>query len=367
MYLVITAAVVVTLFVAELIYSRLSGKRLYGLGDTLTNISATAFEQIFVVLVAVPVYALYQSVYRFRVSEGMPRWLGLIVAVLFVDLAFYWWHRISHRVSVLWSGHAIHHSSEEFNVSVAIRASGWALFTQRLFHLPLALAGVPVEAVIFADAASNIFTLFVHNRVVGKLGPLERILITPSHHRVHHARNPEYLDKNYGGVFIFWDQLFGTYAEEQSPPVYGLVHPYLSLNAAWGRFHVFADIAARARRCRGWKQKLLAPFRPPDWHPPDAPLADESLVQPIRLIAKAHGAAFGYALAQQIVLFLLTAAFIAAATRLSLELRILGALWLWGSIAVVGGLLDGRRWAGWAEGARWCLAGGALFLFLLRG
>jgi sterol desaturase/sphingolipid hydroxylase (fatty acid hydroxylase superfamily) len=354
--LVLAAAIALTLFVAELVYARRKRLRLYGLGDTLTNISATAFEQIFIVFAVAPAYALYAAVYRFRLIDRMPAALALAVAFVGVDFGFYVWHRLSHRISIMWFGHAVHHSSEEFNVSVAIRASGWSILTQRFFYLPMAAVGVPVEALVVADGLSNIYTLFVHNRVVGKLGVLERFLVTPSHHRVHHARNPEYLDKNFGATFIVWDRLFGTFATEEGPPVFGLRHPLQTHNVVWARFHILFEIADRMRRANGIRAKLSAPFRPPEWDPagthdtksaatPSQPLA---IAAPRRVLV--------YGIVQHVVLFALVAVFIAKAPGMGTAWRVLVGLGLWGSLAVVGAWLDARRWAGIAEVARWSVA-----------
>jgi sterol desaturase/sphingolipid hydroxylase (fatty acid hydroxylase superfamily) len=155
-YLLIGTVAVIVLMTAELAYGRLHRLRLYDLGDTLTNLTGIGFEHVFMVLAAVPAYAIYAAAYERRLWDAPPRWLAAILALLLVDLGFYAWHRLSHRVAILWFGHAVHHSSEEFNVSVAIRASGWALFTQRFFFLPMAFLGVPVELVVLADGFSNL-------------------------------------------------------------------------------------------------------------------------------------------------------------------------------------------------------------------
>jgi alkylglycerol monooxygenase len=364
-FLLIGTIAVVLLMIAELVHARIRGKRLYVLGDTLTNVAGIGFEHVFMVLVSAPVYVIYATVYRHRLWASPPTLIAGALAVLLVDLGFYFWHRMSHRVALFWFGHAVHHSSEEFNVSVAIRASGWALFTQRFFFLPLAFLGVPVELVVLADGFSNLYTLWVHTRAVGKLGVLERVLITPSHHRVHHARNPEYLDKNFGAIFIVWDRLFGTYAEETTavPPVFGLRHPFESHNIAWARFFFLFEIAGRVRRARGLTDKLLAPFRPPEWDPDgNHDVASAAVAkQPTKITAT--GLAKSYALFQHVVVSACIVVFVIRGDSIGVPARILIALWLWASLGVIGALLDARAWAIKAEALRWVVAlAGALAL-----
>lgn len=365
---------VVTLFVGafavagEVLYARLRGRRLYGLSDTFTNLSAAAFEHVFTVLVAVPVYELYAAVYRHRVVDGLRFAIAFPLALVLTDFGFYVWHRVSHRSSILWFGHAVHHSSEEFNFSVAARSSGWARLTQRFFYLPMALAGIPVGTMILADAVTTLYALFLHNRFVPKLGVLEKILVTPSHHRVHHARNPEYLDKNFAAMFIFWDHLFGTYAEETVPPVYGLTKPLETHNVVWARFHVLFEIGDRVRRSRGFFAKLLAPFRPPEWDPErafdlEAPVAPQRALEP-----RASRLVKAYAFAQHVLLFAAIFGFTFAADRLPIAARLAVAVWLCASLGIVGALLDARRWAVRAELVRWAgaAAGAALMLAVSR-
>jgi sterol desaturase/sphingolipid hydroxylase (fatty acid hydroxylase superfamily) len=352
MILFVTIAAGALAILAELVYARLSGRRLYRLGDTVTNLSAAAFEHVFTVLVAAPVYAMYVAAFRYRLVGPLPFWAALPLGLVLMDLGFYTWHRASHRVMILWFGHAIHHSSEEFNFSVAARSSGWAKLTQRLFYLPMAFAGIPVEVVVLADAMTTLYAMLLHNRFVPKLGVFEKLIVTPSHHRVHHARNPEYLDKNFAAMFIFWDYLFGTYKEETALPIYGLTKPLLTHNVGWARFHVLFEIADRMRRARTVRDKLLAPFLPPSWDP-DGDHVTGAPTPQVALEPAVGGAARAYALAQHVVLFLAIVGFTFVAPDVALLTRLAIASWLCASLAIVGALLDGRRWAIRAEAARW--------------
>jgi sterol desaturase/sphingolipid hydroxylase (fatty acid hydroxylase superfamily) len=192
------------------------------------------------------------------------------IAFMALDFSGYWTHRIAHQVNFFWNKHAIHHSSEDFNLACALRQSISSfvnLFT--IFLLPAALFGVPTE-VIAVIAPLHLFAQFwYHTQHIGKMGFLENIIVTPSHHRVHHAINPEYLDKNHGQIFIFWDKLFGTFQEElpESPPVYGITRPASTWNPIKINFQHLWLLIKDAWRAQHWWDKLRIWFMPTGWRP----------------------------------------------------------------------------------------------------
>lgn len=195
-----------------------------------------------------------------------------IIAFIALDFAGYWVHRIDHEYNLFWNAHIIHHSSEEFNLACALRQSisvFFRLFT--IFLLPAALLGVPAQ-VIAVVAPLHLFAQFwYHTRHIGKMGFLEHILVTPSHHRVHHAINPEYLDKNYAQIFIVWDKLFGTFQEEKAevPPVYGITRPARTWNPIRINFQHLWLLVKDAWRTKRWEDKLKIWFMPTGWRPAD--------------------------------------------------------------------------------------------------
>lgn len=156
--------------------------------------------------------------------------LTWVVAFVLADLAFYGWHRWSHRMNIGWAAHVVHHQREDFNLAVALRQSGSNALTSLPFYGPLAIVGIPLSVTFVCIAASVMYQFFLHTELIRTLGPLEWVLNTPSHHRVHHARNPGYLDRNYGGTFIVWDRLFGSFARESEPCEYGSVHRFVSVD-----------------------------------------------------------------------------------------------------------------------------------------
>jgi hypothetical protein len=174
-------------------------------------------------------------------------------------------------VALFWAAHVVHHQSEEYNLSTALRqtSSGW--IAGWIFYLPMALAGFPPLVFAVVALIDLLYQYWVHTQQIGKLGWFDRWFCAPSNHRVHHAVNEQYLDKNYGGIFIIWDRLFGSYAEEDDavPCVYGTRGPLRSWNPLWANLHNYADMARDSWRAADWGDKVRVWFKPPGWRPPD--------------------------------------------------------------------------------------------------
>jgi sterol desaturase/sphingolipid hydroxylase (fatty acid hydroxylase superfamily) len=255
----------------ELWAARRRGRSVYNLQDSLANlgsgIGAEAIEPLFLPL-TVGVYTLVYDRLHVTTLPFGSAWVWTI-GFLAVDLQYYWFHRVSHRVNLLWASHAVHHQSEEYNLSVALRQSWFAPLFSWPFYLPLALAGFPPRMFLVLKTLNTLYQFWIHTRLVGRLGPLEWVLNTPSHHRVHHGINPRYIDKNYAGVLIVWDKLFGTFVPEGDEPVYGVVKPLASFNPLWANVQVWFGLAGQARRTRQLLDKLRVFFAPPEWRPSD--------------------------------------------------------------------------------------------------
>ncbi len=195
-----------------------------------------------------------------------------MVAVLVVlqDFSYYWFHRCSHRVRWFWATHAVHHSSNELNLGASYRF-GWTgqLTSAGFFYVPMIWLGFAPLPVFIAGTLNLLYQFWLHSEWIPKLGPLEYVLNTPSHHRVHHAANPEYLDRNYGGILIVWDRLFGTFAAERDgvPCRYGLVTPLLSNNPFFIAFHEWAALLRDLWRARTWRERLMCLVGPPGARP----------------------------------------------------------------------------------------------------
>ena len=257
----------------EMLYGHLKGKQTYTLMDTLSSLSSGMTNVLKDSLGLVVILVSYPYLkYLLAVQELSSTIWTYIIAFICIDFASYWAHRLNHKVNIFWNQHIIHHSSEEFNLACALRQSiSNVLGFGALFLLPAAVLGVP-EKVIQILAPLHLFAQFwYHTQHIGKLGILEYLIVTPSQHRVHHAINPIYIDKNLAAIFCVWDRLFGTFQEEleDEPPVYGTLKPVNSWNPLWINFQHLWGLVQDAWRTKSWKAKLLIWFKPTGWRPQD--------------------------------------------------------------------------------------------------
>jgi len=223
-------------------------------------------ELLFAGLIAFPVYAF---LYHHRLLDLELNWATGLLTFVGVDFCFYWMHRSSHRIRWFWAAHVVHHSSERMNFSTAMRQNATNIFNGMwLFYVPLALIGFNPVWIGVAYALSLVYQFFIHTTLVGKLpGWVETVLNTPSHHRVHHGRNPGYIDRNYGGTLIVWDRLFGTFVaeDEQAPPDYGITRPIHSRNLLVLWTHEYVDLFRAMARPGGLQARLKHLWKPPEW------------------------------------------------------------------------------------------------------
>ncbi len=379
----------------EVAVARLRRRPLYRLSDSISDLSCGILSQLAGIAIALGTIAAFDwvssnvAVQRFLpVPEWIARapladaaaWPGFRVdgpallawtaVFLLDDLAYYWMHRLSHVVNVLWAGHVVHHSSEEFNLTVALRQSSLHGFMSWLFYMPLALLGVPTLMWVVCHGLNLVYQFWIHTRTVDRLGPLEWIFNTPSHHRVHHGLNPEYQDRNFGGVLIVWDRLFGTFVPERAPVVYGITHPLASWNPVWANVHVFADIWRYARETRAARNRLRAVFGHPRWRPPELAERERPAVtsdSPMKYEPPVAGPLKAYALVQFLVVLVASVALLEASGRLGFLELTAGGFYVALSLVNVGGVLEARRWASVSEVARLAVMGGVSALLWWRG
>jgi sterol desaturase/sphingolipid hydroxylase (fatty acid hydroxylase superfamily) len=255
----------------ELAIGRARGRNGYRLNDALSSIGLGVMSQITGVFTALLTLGIYAWVHaRFALWQLSPAspwtWLaGLIV----YDFLYYWHHRAGHRVALFWAAHVVHHQSEDYNLSTALRqtSSGW--LAGWIFYLPMAVAGFPPLVFGVVALIDLLYQFWVHTEQIGRLGWFDRWFCAPSNHRVHHAVNDAYLDRNYGGVLIVWDRLFGTFAEEDPALhcVYGTRSPLRSWNPIRANLQVYAELARDAWRAPRWSDKLRVWCKPPGWRP----------------------------------------------------------------------------------------------------
>ncbi|CAN5401860.1 sterol desaturase family protein [soil metagenome] len=260
----------IVLMVIEGLYTRNHlGPRIhgYGLADTRTSLLMGVFNVIINGATKFAMIPFFAWVYEHRIANlgHVDRAWSWIVLLFAEDLTYYWFHRLHHEVRFLWAAHIVHHSSERFNLSTALRQPLLTPFTGPLFWAPLALVGFPPVMIFTAQAWSLLYQFWIHTEEVDRRGPLEWIMNTPSHHRVHHGANVEYLDRNHAGIFILWDRFFGTYEREDDRVVYGLTKNLHTFNVAKVGFHDVAAMVRDVRRAPTLGAKLGYIFAPPGW------------------------------------------------------------------------------------------------------
>jgi alkylglycerol monooxygenase len=243
-------------------------KKAYRLHDSINDLSCGITEQTIGLFLKGMLFAGYVGTFGYATARGINvvdinrystggKWMAAILLFLGVDCAYYWFHRIAHEYNAPWAGHVVHHSSEDYNLAVALRQGTFQGVFSWVFYLPLALVGYPPSWFAAMASFDTLYQFWIHTRAIGKLGPMEWVFNTPSHHRVHHARNPKYLDKNYAGTLIIWDRMFGTFQPEEEEPVYGLTKPLNSWNPLWANLHVWRDLCRDAWLAPRWVDKAV--------------------------------------------------------------------------------------------------------------
>ncbi|WP_339490358.1 sterol desaturase family protein [Pseudomonas rhizophila] len=274
-----------------------------------------------------------------------------VLAFVFYDFCYYWLHRMGHERNILWAAHSVHHQSEDYNLSTALRQTSTGFVLSWIFYLPLAVAGVPLVVFVSVAALNLLYQFWVHTQHIPKLGWLEWCFVTPSNHRAHHAQNPLYMDRNYGGVFIIWDRLFRTFQEEDAnePVIFGVTTPLASWNPLWANLQFYAQLWADARRAERWRDKLRIWFMPTGWRPADVaaryPLNKPDLSQFHKFEVPLDGRQQWYVALQFCTYIALGSYLMNLENSLSVAALVLG----WGTVAlglfVLGVALENRPWA----------------------
>jgi len=272
-YYIITAAIVVVgaIFLESVVAKRKKLK-LYRLSDSIANLSCGMMERVFDFFLSVIIlfgfHFIWANYAPYQIPVNIGTWL---IALIIFDFLAYWFHRFSHEVNFLWAAHIVHHQSEELNLTTVFRASLFAVIFRAFFFVWMALAGFDAFTIATCTVALGVFQLFTHSRVIGKLGFVEWFLTTPSHHRVHHARNEKYMDHNYSHIFIIWDRMFGTFVVEDEEPDYGITTGFESANAYNATFSYWGNLFTRAGRAKKFTDKIKVFTKGPAWTPDDVP------------------------------------------------------------------------------------------------
>ncbi|EZP69338.1 sterol desaturase family protein [Pseudomonas sivasensis] len=277
----------IALIVVELLADRWRGQRNYRVADAINSLSTGVLSTTTGLLtkgVGLLTYAFALKHLALIELPAQSVWTWVFAFVLY-DFCYYWLHRMGHERNILWAAHSVHHQSEDYNLSTALRQTSTGFLLSWIFYLPLAVLGVPLVVFISVASLNLLYQFWVHTRHVPKLGWFEWFFVTPSNHRAHHAQNALYMDRNYGGVFILWDRLFGTFQEEDDnePVVFGVTTPLASWNPLWANLQFYAQLWSDARRTESKWDKLRIWFMRTGWRPADVkakyPLAKPDLSQ----------------------------------------------------------------------------------------
>lgn len=271
--IVLATPVFLLLIALEYAWGVAKKRNTYRLNDAVNSIGLGMLSQISAVLtrtLRVGIYvAVFEHVALWRNDAFWQSWYGWVLALVFYDFCYYWLHRAGHEVAVFWAAHVVHHQSQDYNLSTALRQTSSGALLGWLFYLPMALAGVPPLVFGIVALIDLLYQFWVHTEHVGKLGWFDRWFCSPSNHRVHHAVNERYLDRNYGGVLIVWDRLFGSFKEEDEKCVYGTRSPLNSWDPLWANGEVYWGLVHDSWHARRWSDKLRVWFKPPGWRPAD--------------------------------------------------------------------------------------------------
>jgi alkylglycerol monooxygenase len=342
----------------ELIVERFTHKDLYRLPDSIANLSCGITSQLSGLFLKIFAVGIYQFLFeKFAFLQLERSWIYWLALVLLVDLAYYWAHRMSHEINLFWGGHVVHHQSEEYNLSVALRQSSLQVVWTFGFSLPIAFLGFRTEDFVLISALNTLYQFWIHTEAIGKFPKwIEFIFNTPSHHRVHHGRDPKYIDKNHAGALIIWDRMFGTFQEEEEKPTYGITKPINSWNAVWANMSHYADMSEDLKRIPKWSDRFKYLFKKPGWLPDylggyrAAPAVDKATYKkydtpgPMSLNL--------YVLFQYILCLVGTALFLFNASKFDLGAKAFITILI--SVVVVncGVLFENRPWVRWAEWIR---------------
>ncbi|MBC7918830.1 MAG: sterol desaturase family protein [Rhodoferax sp.] len=342
--------------------ARRRGVAVYDIPDAITSLHHGVLSQVSGFFLKFGIYVLVYEAFRFTEwsMSSIPLW---ILALVLYDLCYYWAHRMGHEVNVLWASHVVHHSSEYYNLSTALRQTSTGLLGW-IFYLPMAVLGVPPAMLVVVGLIDLLYQYWVHTELIGRLGPLDRILVTPSNHRVHHGQNDYCIDKNYGGILILWDRLFGTFADEREGEkiVYGIRKPLCSFNPVWGNLHYYVDLWQASRTAQGWRAKLGVWLEPPGgWR--DGPIEHFEPRGFTRFQVQTPAPLRWYVALQYAVLVPFVSHFIAIAKDLPTGFAVVYALGIVVTTVALGALLERYVWGKWMEQAR-VLALGLLFAAL---
>lgn len=357
----------------EVAYGRYKNRKLYRLNDAITNISCGVVEQLTGVFAKVFTVAAYHFIYiHFAIFELSNTWYWILLCFIGVDFFYYWAHRMSHEVNLFWLGHVVHHQSEEYNLSVALRQSVFQKMFTFYFYFPMALLGFKTEWFVLTGAFNLLYQFWIHTEVIKKLPKwYEYLFNTPSHHRVHHGRNPKYIDRNHSGTLMLWDRMFGSFQKEEETPTYGITSPINSWNPVMANLQPFVLLWKELKTVPGVGNKLKLIFARPGWYPDSMggfrppPEVDPKTYQKYDVIISPQ--LNFYLFAQYVLVLGASASFLFTMSYFTVFLQVLYAVAMIGSVAILGMLFENKAKANLLESIRFLALSGLAFYMFVTG
>ncbi len=336
--------------VVELAYGLIKQRNTYRLNDSVSSLFLGVLSQARrIVTLGVGGYFYYLVTQHFSLElMDASHWFTWVLAMVLYDFCYYWLHRLGHERIILWAAHVAHHQSEDYNLTTALRQTSTGFLLGWIFYLPMFAVGIPAEVVVTVGSINLIYQYWVHTEHIPKLGWYEWFFVTPSNHRVHHAQNDIYMDRNYGGLFILWDRLFGTFQEEldSEPVVFGIRGPLKSWNPVKALTHVYVDIARDSWHTARWRDKLGVWFARTGWRPADVaqrfPREKNNLDDFERFDPDVPVAQSRYVLAQFVLVALSTFWIGDVFARLGASAVLVPCLFVWFSLYSLGLINEGR-------------------------
>ena len=357
-YLALAVPFFVFFMLLEYIVARRLGKSYFNFTNSITNINVGIAERLIDVFISGSFYFVYDYVYRhFAIIHFTPTIYHWIALLLFTDFIWYWYHRLAHEINVLWSVHIVHHQSDDFNYTVSARITVFQAIVRTGFWIILPVLGFTAPMITTMLLIHGLYPFFVHTRLIGKLGMLEYIFVTPSHHRVHHASNEEYLDKNYGDVFIFWDKIFGTFcAEKETIDIkFGLTKPLNSHSFLWQHFHFALEIYQQVQQQTGWRNKWKIIFGRPQLIPSDTRKQLEDKFHIRAKLEPTEKKLNRYVVWQIAATLIVLFAFLLFVKQLPFSVQLLTTALIVVTLINCGAILEQRRWIFYLEYTRYIL------------
>lgn len=356
-YIIIAIPIFFILIGLEYWYGKRKNKQIYRFNDTITNlnigIGSQVFSLLFNGLIIGGMISIYNN-YAFFEQTGNKEW---IICILFYDFLYYWAHRWGHEVNFFWGAHGVHHQSEDYNLGVALRQSWFHALIAAFIFLPIPLLGFEPKVFLTAAGVGTLYQFWIHTEAIDKLPRwIEFIFNTPSHHRVHHAKDKKYLDKNYAAIFIFWDRLFGTFMEEEERPTYGTVSELNSWNPTWANFRYYSEMFKIMRKADNIPDKFRVLFAKPGWTPKNMQDYEVPEVANKEKYDQRNPSLGIYVTIQFIVIVFGLLAYMAHFTELTLFYKISFATLIILSTMICGAIMEKKGWLNVVEYVRLIMA-----------